>query len=105
MTLLLIAAGVILTVRKKQSLFGNTGRSDIQLGADHIGGLFSHGAQSGCLSARNGDQSVDVMSFFMVIALEGACHTASRSASDQGACSHVYAARVRISDARDEFTP
>src|SRR5512133_2353300 len=103
MALLLVWDGVILTVREKRSLFGNTGRSNAQLGAGHVSRFFCHGAQSGGFSAGDGYQSVDIVSFFMVEAFEGAGNTAARSSSYQRTRRHVDAARFRIPTAGDEL--
>src|SRR5512144_1343015 len=60
MTLLLVWAGVILTIREKRSLFGNARRGDIQLSTDHVGSFFGHRTQGGGFSASDGYQSVNV---------------------------------------------
>src|SRR5512145_3393524 len=103
MALLLVGDGVILTVREKRSLFGNTGGSDAQLGADHISCLFCHSTQGGGFPAGDGYQSVDIVGFFMVEAFEGAGDAASRSTAYQRTRRHVDAARLRIANAGDEF--
>src|SRR5215208_4568180 len=105
MTLLLVWRGVVRTIREKRSLFRHTRCGDIQLCADYIRGFLRHSAQRRSFATGNRHQAVDVMSLFVVVALEGTGDTAPRTSTHQWASGHVNAARFCRADSRDELTP